>query len=1066
MPESNAISKFISSLTNIQPEASFALGNINLDFTLVKIDAPVEFEGVRNSISKFRKDNAETGDLHRTARKLGALFDDIAPKAPDLLSAYGHRVSEICEKENIDSAERARHGIFSHFVGTDSSSVWAAATSGLNAIAVHLLACMIANIFQQAQAVALWLELIEKRKYAVKQTITAEPNSIKAVSKEFAVKQVFSREELASWDNSARSWVRTADFATSKQRDVVLLYTDQIRAVVNQVTDPYESVMEAWKDAMTSMESLVKGIPQRVRNGAVLLAMSSWHLYPNLCVLSFGPDIIHQNDELVKASGILTVDTEHEREVLGSIMWSLPLSYMRYYGDPVIITEKVAVESSRISMDQFPFILAGCIFSSWKRFTPRSSDAMHFISLLSEALDESGIMTPRQWQRVKKINRKNSWLGLILDAIKNYKNSSELEQKFAMKLIDHGRRSTDFLCEPERHPPPFFGLSHIPSLFSLLSGPEACIGYLRQLAQDIGLSNSNCIIQYILPGGQSYEYATIGLVDETFGQHDTGGYIRCRSTTPQNNAKHARWVVMHTESKPCDCKSKCLRPKDITSKARSRFTILKREKEVMPCPCWERGGCSVDCHDLGSIAAALDCGCLNVGPYESRKDFIESLGEYCLTAHQISDYKNPKNGYIKFGNGVDFRTSMDSLTQKCTTPDGTEPLVMLEFFAGDHERAAILKVGQVVRGSSQDPRKHHLGHGDNLKELGRFMPAGTMRKMFQAKYFDHEKLADWIANGLRARYPLFIRSLRACAAAAELYDGLPGATVASTIAGTLSLTQARWIPSKDPLNTSPLTLQLSRSEAFACIAMFESGRIVDPSTLKTVFAMALGNSIFVSSPLLCDPYEQSSDAEIRRIPGNIGLPGISFLIPPPEPLIKKPNTDNWTVLDHAPFTGVIQDNFWKTSMHLTHTQYQPELYNLNQDYHYIQEATTLRESLVQVYDNSAWVGDLDILATLKSALLSRVNCSHGVTPNLNTADPFTNMAVVDHWEELLTPPIDRDVSVVRTSQNWIARLAAVGVAIRRSRPTVILPKTFCWGCVESHIRKLREDGEKDIVLIL
>ncbi|KAI1474275.1 hypothetical protein F4774DRAFT_342192 [Daldinia eschscholtzii] len=1066
MAESSVISKFISSLTSIQPEASFALGNINLDFTLLKIDAPVEFEGVRNSISKFRKDNAETGDLHRTARKLGALFDDVAPKSPDLLSAYGHRVSEICKKENIDSAERARHGIFSHFIGADSSSVWAAATSGLNAIAVHLLACMIANIFEQAQAVALWLELIEKQKCAVKQTIATETDPMKAVSKEFAVKQVFSREELASWDNSARSWVRTANLATAKQRDVALLYTDQIRAAVNQVTDPYESVMEAWKDAMTSMESLVKGTPQRVRNGAVLLAMSSWHLYPNLCVLSFGPDIIYQNDELVKESGILTVDTEHEGEALGSIIWSLPLSYMRYYGDPVMITEKVAVESARILMGQFPFILAGCIFSTWKSFTPHGSDAIDFIILLSDILQESETTNPRYSQRIRKINAKNSWLGQILGAIRDYKSFGELEQKFAMKLIDHGRRSKDFFCAPEGHPPPLFGLTHIPSLFSLLNGPEACIAYLRQLAQDIGLSNSNCVIRYVLPGDQSYEYATIGPVGETFGQDDTSGYIRCRSTVTQNKAKYARWIVMPTKSKRCDCKGECFRLGAIKKKTRSRFIPVKWTKEVGACPCWERGGCSVGCHDSGSVTAALACGCLNVGPYQSRKNKIESSGEYCLTAHEISDHENPQNGYIKFGNGVDLRTSLNSLSHKSATLSDTGPLVLLDFFAGDHERAAILKVGQAAKEGSQDPRKHHIGFGDNLKDLGRFMPAGTMRKMMQSKYFDYEKLTDWIIFGLRARFPSFIRSLRACAAAAELYDGLPGATVASTIAGTVSLAHARWIPSKDPPNTSPLTLPLSRSEAFACIAMFESGRIVDPSTLKTVFAMALGNSIFVSSPLLCDPYEQSRDAEIRRIPGNIGLPGISFLIPPPEPRIKKPNTDNWTVLDHAPFTGVIQDNFWKTSMHLTHTQYQPELYNLNQDYHYIQEATTLRESLVQVYDNSVWVGDLDILATLKSALLSRVNCSHRVMPNPNTLDSFTDMAIVDHWEELLTPPIDRDVSVVRTSQNWIARLAAVGVAIRRSRPTVILPKTFCWGCVESHIRKLREDGEKDIVLVL
>ncbi|KAJ4206842.1 hypothetical protein NW767_003135 [Fusarium falciforme] len=252
--------------------------------------------------------------------------------------------------------------------------------------------------------------------------------------------------------------------------------------------------------------------------------------------------------------------------------------------------------------------------------------------------------------------------------------------------------------------------------------------------------------------------------------------------------------------------------------------------------------------------------------------------------------------------------------------------------------------------------------------------------------------------------------------------------------------------------------------------MFDSGRIYDTGYLKNVFAMTYGNSIFVASPMMADPYETPVETEIKRVPGNIGQPGLSFLIPPPEPRIRKSNPEAWTVLNHKSFEGQLEDNFWKTSMHLTLTQYQPGLPGLNHDEHFIDEASALRETLVQVYDSSEWVCDLDILSTLSYPLVSRVTCSDQDqhTASQTIPDTFPQTVIVDNWEELLTPPVDAAVSVVRTSGNWLARLAAVGVSIRLRRRVVILPKQPCWPCVETHLRVLKasDDDELDPVLIL
>jgi hypothetical protein len=303
-----------------------------------------------------------------------------------------------------------------------------------------------------------------------------------------------------------------------------------------------------------------------------------------------------------------------------------------------------------------------------------------------------------------------------------------------------------------------------------------------------------------------------------------------------------------------------------------------------------------------------------------------------------------------------------------------------------------------------------------------------------------------------------------------MYSRLPETTVASSLVSNVSLLQARWIPEKEPPDASPLRVKLSRPEAFACIAMFDSGRLIDPVYLQNVFAITSGNSIFVASPMLSDPYYTPLETEIKRVHGNIGQPGLSFLIPPPEPLVRKANQEAWTLLSHSEFRGASEDSFGKTSMHLRLTQYKPELPGLYQDEHYIEEGMALRETLVQVFDGADWVCDLDVLSTLRNPLLSRVVCKHsaGGAAGPSAAahqgsrpKPSSRMVTVDNWEELLTPPTDQAVSVVRTAGNWLGRLAVAGVSVRLRRPTVILPEEICWECVERHIRE-REISDAEV----
>ena len=108
-----AIGKFAASVVSATNENTIGLANFNIDFSLVKIEAPVEYQGLRSALSSRRIENAEQGQVHRTARRLGALFEQILPPIKTLAEAYGRRASEIAASERArHKVSTIRHGVF------------------------------------------------------------------------------------------------------------------------------------------------------------------------------------------------------------------------------------------------------------------------------------------------------------------------------------------------------------------------------------------------------------------------------------------------------------------------------------------------------------------------------------------------------------------------------------------------------------------------------------------------------------------------------------------------------------------------------------------------------------------------------------------------------------------------------------------------------------------------------------------------------------------------------------------------------------------------------------------
>jgi len=236
-------------------------------------------------LSEKRKVAAESGSSHVTARKLGALFESLLPDTPLLIDRYGTRASEITQLSEKEKASSPIYGMFANQAGVDATSIWAAATSGSASIAVFLLACMLARMFARPEATAIWAELVEERKKELASEHDIKPHNISTL---LAAHISIPRDLLAEWDDSTRSWLQVADEAKSIQQSQLILIIKNIDVRIESDGNLCRSVIKAWVKSMEMMEDLLRGAAQLVtpyhENGHLLLALASWHLYPDVDV--------------------------------------------------------------------------------------------------------------------------------------------------------------------------------------------------------------------------------------------------------------------------------------------------------------------------------------------------------------------------------------------------------------------------------------------------------------------------------------------------------------------------------------------------------------------------------------------------------------------------------------------------------------------------------------------------------------------------------------------------------------------------------------------------------------
>ncbi|KAK8131119.1 hypothetical protein PG984_007557 [Apiospora sp. TS-2023a] len=999
--------KLSTSLIQGVNENTLALANLNFDFSLVKVQAPVEFQQIGPALAAQRRQNAESGTSHQTARKLGALFESLVPSVPRVIAAYGKRSSEIIQKPGANpSGTTKQHGPFATFVGADATGIWAAATSGQASIAIHLLACMLARTFSDpAKAVSAWVELVDARKQEIMAHNTHSNLGMADIAALNASGQQVTREEIRLWDASARAWLQTADSAMRKEHVQLKLVIKEPSIPVMTANSLYESVIKAWTQALVGIERLIAGEPQSVTNGAILLAISAWHLFPDLLVFSSQTTSVPFDDPLMSPSGLLTVGiTNAASSSAGKegIYWSVALSHYRHYGRPIRAVSEI---DDRLTMDELCLVTFGGVLKLWGE--PRANfepAAAWFVALWNSV------------HRARAILSGPSWIKPLVEASARLLAAGQQERKELLSLVDFGfRRGSTFLIPAKRKSAslPWFGLRcpHVLHALQQSSTKECGIEYLRQTAAACELKPHKTLITMI-------------------GTNPVKKFVHHNYFTalPIRGSKHYNWKGKFP-----------LKPDNADEDNPHGVTMMRNVRD-----------------DSSSYAGAMEM--IEIQDYPGRgtlsdgRDKMDHLAEsatrsegwsYSFPASIEAVREAARGGLIhKPLLHRNYRVAIDETITECqatlpSLPRFSDEDVKFTSVVSEETKSFCLWLSQEDSNNHQTAQRMQnlrQGKGQPLLDLDastKILKYGINRYLLW-QYFagadpydpdDDFKPVLGLMRWERGYWRQMAKSLKNLATACNAYKTLDGATVASTIVAR-GIHDAKWA-------LSDLEVSLTRSKIFSCIAMMETGTMnLDAEKLDDVLALASGNSIYILRHFVTDPAVEVSQAAVVRIPGNVGRAGISLLVPPASRPLVRPLSNSLRAVTYADFDGRKEDNFKSTSLHLSFTPHEFPL-----DYGVtgiIDHQIFFVESVISVHDSGKWVADLDILGLFQDGprhILPLPKGNRSRRPHVHTEErrkaAINSFVSVDTWEEVLdTPPTH---SLVRASNNWAARLAVLAV---------------------------------------
>ena len=1051
----SAISRLHNAFMSIPQELTVAAANFNLDFSLMKVEAPKEYHGLRDALSTHRRDDAEEGTAHVTARKLGALFEAKVPKIQHLIEAYGKRVSAISSRSTNEAKKQHDYvGIFAAQAGPDGTSIWAAATSGQAALALHLLAYMLARIWKSHEATSIWVELVDRRKQEINDTYN-NTNVVETAAM-MAAWQEFSRKQLAALDASARSWLRTADADRKQQQTQLMLIVNNVNVSANSKKDPYESVLEAWTSGMCAMESMVKGIPQQVRNGAVLLAMSAWHLYPEMEVLADETKHINQHDDLMNGA-LLTISRFAASDNQKGVFWSLPLARMRYYSPPVVTKRLLASETSRVSMAELWTVALGNLIGQWTDLCSEHERLCKTIIRLSSLVNQPRISIV--------------WLHCLAKAANKYNAADSADGQHYRRLFGLGMRlRNSWLNEPAHMTTDIFGLCSFRTLLDTFGADEKII-VMRQIAETLGAPLEDLVIRYPAPEKVQEDYIpsrspSLAPMEEEQEEEQASRYCWFKFASIRLSSSSRPVTPSSGEDEPS-----AKRQRHATSSVARRGSCVANAKHQ------KYAGRRHGSHTRGGLTEHYDFpGAQNVRHiYRSHFWLVQSDKQkirYDLVLgdpDNVAIFSKKKDCVLRCQAPSKVLPTIDEIGQILSFPIHSDRL--LNCFNRMLSGGRVYEFGAHQQWLSL----FALSHADNLYqglEKATISIEIVNQPIYQALWARMALGLDGHGKTLSATQQQTSRERKSAGfkgpqeapfieqgnLGAFLYDEITERTE-NVPSRKRDVPRSRGLVSSRHLSLFHQWLAVP----FACIAMFESGEFnIDPEYLGGVMALSTEDSIYVASHLVSDPCPKKDTYQhpVRRVFGNLGRPENAFLVPPSTPKLKDYDPKSWHLINHMPFDGNLENKFEGTSLHLSFTDYE---FPVDVGAHGLRDTlVNLVESVVSVNHKGLNLGDLDILSVYRSKLVTMIRgCGHSSTGEAAQDVSQLKLTSVDSWEEFFDYPLSAEI--VRASGNWQARLAIAAASVQRGHRTLILPQEPCLQCLRKF---LKESGPKHIKVIV
>ncbi|KAI0377660.1 hypothetical protein F5Y04DRAFT_174714 [Hypomontagnella monticulosa] len=1052
MPDDLSLGRIQASFAQATQEFTVAAANLNFDFTLIKYEAPPEYREIGNVLSASRIREAETGPLHMTAQRLGALFDGICPPTPNLLNAYGTRASEIAKEvtERDASNTEGRDWIRMKYGGVDATSIWAAATSSKAALPVHMLACLIARMWKHTEATSVWVELIAERKKEIVTSFDSGEPVHQALAS--AVQQEITRDQIAKWDASARSWLQTADKARYRQYKQFLLIAENVSIAVHEGNDSlYSNVVHVWTSALAAVECLVSGRPVAGKDAPVLLGLSAWHIYPDMVVFNNtqGNTAVPMNDPLVRTGGVMSLGMSRpaHREGRG-IYWSLSLAHHKFYGRAVKQTRRLDVDGSRMTFSEFVLVCLGSLFRGWGIPMEAMCDSFGVLQAIVQTLPPNQDDT-----------KGNGGLRCAIEEpILSYLQG-ESQAQLAVSL---GRRRPKFLPNAlTLNRLPLFQMTQLSTLLSTFKDADCMIELLRRIgSRTQGIDGENCIIVCCEKNGLRLRYTFASVVCKE--ADDEWTVARKRDT------RHQRWIqetVMPTLS-------------ENYSSAKNNNGVLPwkkyanlKEEYASYAEDLEYGNAlkgeifdhedPTENRDENGIASLWNIG-IGYGDDEGILDsdgvmFDDDQLEICSICNEEMDliqrrYPNEDVNFPGSGDGPWSFDSLENRVQRKGYEDGLYHMRCGLIFSQVEESLPVNHAAIYVKGEAYE-------YGTLANDS---VTLDDIKWCFELGFIDPDRLK--LVVECEQAYGF----LKLLIAIHKLYQqpAADGATI------TCSIIDAEFNPPIFLKKPKPRDwwleiekhIRMDQRAAIGLISYFETGHDVreEVSDDYNIIGLSGGDSIYVLTEMLNDPLSSYPDFSFTRILGNTGKAGFSLLVSPSELMVRQLDPGAWRVRQ-VQFDGKPEDYFKQTSLHLDLTDWEAPVVSA-QGVGQRDADVTIIEAVVSVRDAGRWVADVDIHRALTGKRLgrySRPTCPHvGTVGNLGRNAVKSSMMSAKSWDQVLD--CSEGPVVVSCFNNWIARLAVVSVlhehGIDRRRRMVTCPKDMCWTCEDEAIKRLEKNS--------